>query len=183
MPPRRKPECGRPGSPTCPGVVRQWRLGRYVRCLHGDGRGTCLRPLCENARMHGAATNRSVVARTPDALRILAAEQPDADEYLVPTKCFFPHPVCQRCFASVHLRRRRRRRFYQQRRRSVRGADARPRRRRSVHHGLRASGARRVLHRAGFKGGDKWIDGKFACFEVDPALEITPEQQQRICPR
>ena len=40
-----------------------------------------------------------------------------------------------------------------------------------------------VLHRAGFKGGDKWIDGKFACFEVDPALEITPEQQQRICPR
>lgn len=35
----------------------------------------------------------------------------------------------------------------------------------------------------GKDGCDKWIDGKFASFKVDPGLKITAEQQKRICPR
>jgi hypothetical protein len=32
-------------------------------------------------------------------------------------------------------------------------------------------------------GCDKWIDSKFAQFKPDPALSITAEEQQRICPK
>jgi hypothetical protein len=35
----------------------------------------------------------------------------------------------------------------------------------------------------GKAGCDDWIDKKFARFNVDPGLEITPEQRMRICPR
>ncbi|OQW68484.1 MAG: hypothetical protein BVN35_19785 [Proteobacteria bacterium ST_bin11] len=32
-------------------------------------------------------------------------------------------------------------------------------------------------------GCDKWIDGKFKQFKVDPTLAISSEEQQRICPK
>jgi hypothetical protein len=35
----------------------------------------------------------------------------------------------------------------------------------------------------GSGGCDKWIDGKFASFQVDPALKISAEQQRKICPQ
>lgn len=35
----------------------------------------------------------------------------------------------------------------------------------------------------GSGGCDKWIDGKFASFQVDPALKISAEQQRLICPK
>ena len=35
----------------------------------------------------------------------------------------------------------------------------------------------------GSGGCDKWIDGKFASFQVDPALKISAEQQRSICPQ
>jgi hypothetical protein len=35
----------------------------------------------------------------------------------------------------------------------------------------------------GSGGCDKWIDGKFTSFQVDPALKISAEQQRRICPK
>jgi hypothetical protein len=35
----------------------------------------------------------------------------------------------------------------------------------------------------GSGGCDRWIDGKFATFQVDPALRISAEQQKKICPK
>jgi len=35
----------------------------------------------------------------------------------------------------------------------------------------------------GSAGCEKWIDGKFASFKVDPALEISAAQQAKICPK
>ena len=43
----------------------------------------------------------------------------------------------------------------------------------------------KARNNAGCGGGgcDKWIDGKFAAFQVDPALKISADDQRRICPK